>query len=1045
MNKNIFLYVFTLILLSSSIFAFDDTNLTHYYAMEDASGAITDSKGSEDSTSQSISEYQVTGINNFAINATDGNITFNSAVVDNLPELTIACWFKLDKLPSADERWWNMFEVGETTVKLSSGTTIQWRITTDASEEVLFSLSINLALKKWYFIVQGYNGTHMYGYLNDTFIGSVAATGLTKMGTKDFVIGASTAGISSLPGIFDECQVYNKGLSRAEIGSLYNGGTGDFFVEAEVSIPTPTIVHPSPEDNSHNNTNVTLNVTHSTNLSDVNYYLYFGTSSSLTETDLFLNNVTRNKSEWRSFTTNVSDGTYYWKWRVQNITDGVFSANTTQRTLIIDTISPTITITANTSFETDNSTFINNFLTENFAYNFSFFDLNLAGGRVIVNITNGTDESVFSILNTSITGTTVNYTGVINTTNWTLGNYTIKLIVIDSHTAKEIEPYGIIKGLDYLRYTTNEGNTIRIESLTIPLFSKTTKLKDRYDFEFNYLFSKNTYKYRITSYNKIDYIQSSDYKAHFVIYGKDGGNWIDFENPNLKKSDYTVTKIDDYTYEVEIKSKGKKKFKFKSIGGLNKVENHYSFKMTSVLDVWVFDSITGNGINVTVTIGTQSNDTIENVRAARLVNITKETTTITLNSSAYGTEIKDLILTSNFHNFSFNMTVTNTINMNFYDETVNTLILGETFSVFLQTTGFSNLYSTTDNPFTVSDLTSGLYRLKASSTNYPERQYLDLNVSNESTTNLNIYLVNTTDSAEKTFNIVDQGLNSLENVRAVFTRVINGTDTIIAQEDSDFAGQVILNLDENAEYTINFSKTDYEDQTIVLEPKNSEYVIQMVSTIGKYNQSVHEGIRYRFEPSDIVLNNNTKYNFTFTLNSTLWTVSNCTLTLKNGSSTLNETSSNTANSCFICIELNTNNMTNITSEARYELDSSFNFTITQQYTILYTYEGDFSLKNFLDDLSDFGMAGFDDFGRMMLALIVIFVITALAAQKVGFTNPEALLLLVIAQVWFFSYVNWLYLGFAPIPTISGFDLKKYIIAILVTLAGGGFVIEKFSK
>ncbi len=219
----------------------------------------------------------------------------------------------------------------------------------------------------------------------------------------------------------------------------------------------------------------------------------------------------------------------------------------------------------------------------------------------------------------------------------------------------------------------------------------------------------------------------------------------------------------------------------------------------------------------------------------------------------------------------------------------------------------------------------------------------------------------------------------------------------------------------------------------------------MTSTVGAYNQSVHEGIRYSFSPVNTVLNNNTKYNFTFTLNSTVWPITNCTFTLRNGTVQLSQTSSFTSSSCFLRIEQNTFSMNNITAEAVYELDSRFNFTVSQQYKVIFTYEGQFSLKNFLDDLSEFGMAGFDNFGRMMLALIVIFVITVLAAKEIGFANPEVLIFLVIAQVWFFSFVNWLYLDFSTIPTILGFNLKKYIIAVLVSLAGGAFVIEKFTK
>ncbi len=811
---------------------------------------------------------------------------------------------------------------------------------------------------------------------------------------------------------------------------------------------TPIIIAPSPADNANNNTNVTLWVNHSTVNNDVRYYLYFGDTSTLTEEHYYLFNATRTGPENKSFLTNVSDGIYYYKWYVENISSGIKSANTTQRTWTLDTVIPTINFYNNNNFSTDNSTIISSYLS-NLSINISFFDINLY--QTLLNITNSTGETVYSILNTSITGTTINHSRIVDISSWAVGNYTIKLLATDSHTGEEISPYDVNTRLNYFRYTTEEGNIIKIKSDTLPLTKSTTKLKDRYDFGFNYLFQKDTYKFIIESYNKIDYIEDSEYNAHFVIMGSNGrGNWIDFENPNLSKKDYKVTKIDDYTYEVEITANGLKSFTFNSLGGLNLVEEHYLLKIGAVLDVWVYD---GENypvqINATATIGTQSANFTTDVRGARLVNITEDITSLTLTSSGFGTEEKTISVTQSYHNFSFNMTPVSAAKFYLYDESSNTLIFGETFEVYLETTGFSQIYSginsSSDNPYTITGLSDGLYKLKASSANYLERQYLDLNISNVTTTNLDIYLLNSTDGDEKTFNIVDEGLNPLNDVRVVFTKILNGIDTVIAEEDSDFAGQVILILNENTQYTISFTKTNYEDQTITLEPKNSEYVIKMISTIGAYNQSVHEGIRYRFSPSNTVLNNNTKYNFTFTLNSSVWDVTNCTLKLFNGTTNLlNNISSFTSNSCYVRIEQDTFSMANITVEGIYELNSEFEFTVTQQYRVIYTYEGEFSLKNFMDDLSDFAMAGFDSFGRMMLALIVIFIITALAARQVGFTNPEVLIFLVVAQVWLFSYVNWLYLDFAPIPTIIGFDLKKYIIAILITLAGGAFVMKKFT-
>ena len=1129
--------------------------------------------------------------------------------------------------------------------------TYQMRMSQSTATTTTLSKITNTA---WTMVVARRNGTNQTIFINGSDENAeIVSTTVTVKDNPNLRVHICQTSTDTLrcDGMLADLSWWGRALTDDEIQCLYDGN-------CELPTLPPTIINPSPEDNSANNTNVTINVSHSSTLNDIRYYLYFGTGSTLTEGDLFLNNVTPdgvnqssglvayypfninntldysyfgndgtnngttwnatggvndtggfefdgvddyvkinvntttllgnnfsyslwinsetsdstfrnvigsnwnsqgsfvlyhktgtltaslkdetntevkttstfNSNEWvhisftfngsdtvlyingnevgstnivngfiqignkieissssndfngsidevaiynrslsaaeinelflqsafrydgtdnhKTFLTNVSDGVYFWKWKVQNISGGgAFSANTTQRTWTLDTVIPTITILTNNSWKTDNTTIISSHL-HNLTINVSFFDINLF--QTLVNITNESDKSIFIRLNTSITGTTINVSEVVDISNLSIGNYTIKLVATDSHTASQISSYDVRGGINYFRYTTEEGNVIKIKSDNFNLFTKsTTKLKDRYSFEFNYLFQEDTYTFTIESYNKIQYIKDSDYNAHFVIIGKNGrGNWIDFENPNLDNKDYKITKIDDYTYEVEITANGIKSFNFNSLGGLNTAEEHYKFQIGAVLDVWVGNSEDGGtGINATVTIGTQSSNTTINTTAARLINITKDITSLTLTSSGFGTEEKTIAITQSFHNFTFNMTPVNSAKLSFFDENSEALIVGESFSVFMETTGFSQIFSgITDNPHSITELPNGLYKLKASSSNYPERQYLDLNISNTTTTLLNIYLINNTLGSEVTFSIVSKdGLAPLENVRTIFTKTINGTKTIVAEEESDFAGQVVVTLDENTQYTINFSKTNFEVRIIQLEPKNSDYLIQLVSTVGAYNQSVHEGIRYRFEPVNTVLNNNTKFNFTFTLNSTVWEITNCTLRLKNGTILLSETSSFVSTGCFIRIEQDTFNMTNITAEAIYVLDSQFEFTVSQQYKILFTYVGQFSLKNFLDDLSDFGMAGFDDFGRMILALIVIFIITALAAQKIGFSNPEVLIFLVVAQVWFFSSVNWLFLDFAPIPTIAGFNLKKYIIAILVSMAGGAFVVKKFTE
>jgi len=132
------------------------------------------------------------------------------------------------------------------------------------------------------------------------------------------------------------------------------------------------------------------------------------------------------------------------------------------------------------------------------------------------------------------------------------------------------------------------------------------------------------------------------------------------------------------------------------------------------------------------------------------------------------------------------------LNMTFRDERRDTLISGETFSVYLETTGFSQLYQlyTSSNPFKANLTTAGTYDVEVSSTNYPLREYV-IEVL-EARNDFVLYLINSTSGAEKTFSVTDSGINPLEDVFVVFTRIINGTRTTIAEEYTDYAGQCKL-------------------------------------------------------------------------------------------------------------------------------------------------------------------------------------------------------------------------------------------------------------
>ena len=678
----VILYVIILIVICSFAYAIADPDVC--YTFETAPELnITDSCGDIDGIG--ISDVgRVKGKNNFGFNFTllaeQSFISLLPQLLDNRENFTIAFWYNATSIATGGTDNFLLYGRGgggaDTGIKITEedGTTVGMYTNND----VAFPDGNKSLVGAWHLYVIERNASDngdVVFYFNGSQVTRNARSSFDT--TNALTIGAFLVDGGSIDrfadGIFDELYIWNHSIGATGVAELWNNKVGlfcsgdpcTFAVAAPGAPTTPTIIIPSPADNSNNNTNVTLNVTHDTVNNDVRYYLYFGTGSTLTESDLIFTNVTRNVTEHSEWTTGVADGTFFWKFRVQNISgDGIFSANTTQRTLIIDTVIPTVTFNANNFFKTDNSTQITSYF-DNATLDLSFFDINLGGGQTLINITNSSGQSKFSIHNTSISGTTANYSQIINISTWTIGNKTITIAMGDSHTGNTIEQYGVKEGFTYLEYDTTEGIKIRITTLESMLGVQsisTTKLEDRYKFNFNFWTDKTSTTFRLTSTRKLIYLKDSSYNGHFVTFSGKGisGNWIDFESIGLTKGNYEITKVDDFTYDITIKGINQDNFEFESIGGLNTVENDYRFELTAVVNITAYNPVTNRTIpftsvfnGVTKQSG-PSNSTLH-------VNISKGVQSITLNASGFDDKIIDIDITSPFNNFTINMAVTNTV------------------------------------------------------------------------------------------------------------------------------------------------------------------------------------------------------------------------------------------------------------------------------------------------------------------------------------------------------------------------------------------------
>ena len=105
-----------------------------------------------------------------------------------------------------------------------------------------------------------------------------------------------------------------------------------------------------------------------------------------------------------------------------------------------------------------------------------------------------------------------------------------------------------------------------------------------------------------------------------------------------------------------------------------------------------------------------------------------------------------------------------------------------------------------------------------------------------------------------------------------------------------------------------------------------------------------------------------------------------------------------------------------------------------------------SLRNFLDDITNFSAGAFDDFDRFIIAILVtLLIVGILSIQSADFREPEILIPVAWLMVAFFSYLGWMNIPLDTIPQIKGLPenwLNKWNVFILISLLGGAYLIKK---
>jgi hypothetical protein len=398
------------------------------------------------------------------------------------------------------------------------------------------------------------------------------------------------------------------------------------------------------------------------------------------------------------------------------------------------------------------------------------------------------------------------------------------------------------------------------------------------------------------------------------------------------------------------------------------------------------------------------------------------------------------------------------INFTFKDETslalINATIPAATFEYWLgsnssinKTLSYSNTSLNYNYTFCFSPNTRNVtidYTLQYASTDYPQRIYNPsaVNFSNATTSQI-LYLLNTADGIYVTFQVSNAAGQILNGVNVNATRSISGSDILVGQGITDSAGAVTFWLNPNFGHSIYFSKTGYDTLLLSIYPTQTSYTVTLGGATTAATSDYTRGLSYYLSPGQDFLDENNKYNFSYTISSTYWALDSFGFSLYWGNNTLigSNISTTATGGTLYLFNINVTNASSVYLTYNYTIEGNTTSRSGRTWIIVLAEGGEFSITRFFNDLSLYigaGFFGFDDFGRILISLVVIILVGGGLAYNYGLRS-EAAVMGIIFGIVFFLDVG---IGFIPRISVGGIQATSHFATIITFLILLGFVIKE---
>lgn len=204
-----------------------------------------------------------------------------------------------------------------------------------------------------------------------------------------------------------------------------------------------------------------------------------------------------------------------------------------------------------------------------------------------------------------------------------------------------------------------------------------------------------------------------------------------------------------------------------------------------------------------------------------------QNTTITVNSGYYQFRLYAIDSYGNVGNAQVNFTANYTLlNISAFEEQSTTTVISN-FSVFVTDQAGVTITNTTTSGniklINLNDLPANQYTVSVSATNYLTRTYY-VTTTNGSVTNLDAYLLNTTDGTSVTFFAADRFNTPLENAIIYVQRFVGSTWLTVGTTTTDSSGSAAISIEAGISYRGVGTASGYENVTRIFTTVSTQPV-----------------------------------------------------------------------------------------------------------------------------------------------------------------------------------------------------------------------------